>query len=46
MEFEEGFSRDVRTIGHFGTGDLELSIRSGEDLEKSKPFILQSYEGS
>lgn len=46
MEQEEGFSRDVRTIGHFGTGDLELSIRSAEDLEKAKPFILQSYEGS
>jgi len=46
MELEEGFTRDVRTIGHFGTGDLELSIRSAEDLEKAKPFILQSYEGS
>lgn len=46
VEMEEGFTRDVRTIGHFGTGDLELSIRSVEDLEKAKQFILQSYEGS
>jgi len=46
VEMEKDFSRDVRGIGHFGTGDLELSIRSLVDLEKAKPFILQSYEGS
>lgn len=41
---EEGFTRDVRKIGHFGTGDLEITIRSDEDLEKAKPFIMKSYE--
>jgi predicted transport protein len=43
---EEGFSRDVREIGHFGTGDLELRIDSLEDLEKAKPLIVTSYEVS
>ena len=43
---ESGFSRDVREVGHFGTGDLELSIRSVEDFEKAKPLIQQSYDGS
>lgn len=46
VDLEKDFSRDVRDIGHFGTGDLELSIRSLGDLEKAKPFIVQSYEGS
>lgn len=43
---ESGFSRDVREIGHFGTGDLELTIKGMEDFEKAKPLIQQSYEGS
>lgn len=43
---KEGFSRDVSNIGHFGTGDLELTIGSYEDLDEAKPLILQSYEGS
>ncbi|MEX0719049.1 MAG: DUF5655 domain-containing protein [Candidatus Paceibacterota bacterium] len=46
MKLEEGFSRDVRKIGHFGTGDLEITIRNKEDLEKAEPLILKSYEGS
>ena len=41
---EEGFSRDVRNIGHFGTGDLEITIRSHEDLERARPFLQQSYD--
>lgn len=43
---EKGFSRDVRKIGHYGTGDLELTIKDENDFEKAKPFILQSYEAS
>lgn len=42
----EGFLRDVRQIGHFGTGDLEITIDSDEALEKAKPFLVQSYEAS
>lgn len=43
---EDGFTRDVRKIGHFGTGDLEIRISSDEDLEKAKPLFLMSYEVS
>lgn len=46
IQLEEGFSRDVRQIGHFGTGDLELTITSLDDLEKAKELILKSYEAS
>lgn len=42
----DDFARDVRNIGHFGTGDLEVKLRSDEDLEKVKPLLLNSYEGS
>lgn len=46
VELEDGFTRDVREIGHYGTGDLEISIRSASDLEKAEPLILKSYEVS
>lgn len=45
IALEEGFSRDVRKIGHWGTGSLELSIKSAADLEKAKPLIRRAYEG-
>ncbi|HUT59177.1 MAG TPA: DUF5655 domain-containing protein [Phycisphaerae bacterium] len=46
VNLEEGFSRDVRDVGHHGTGDLELTVRSLEDLEKAKPIIQRSFEES
>jgi predicted transport protein len=46
VEIEDGFTRDVRKVGHFGTGDLEVTIRSHADLERAKPLIAQSYEAS
>ena len=46
VQLEEGFSRDVRRVGHYGTGDLELTIRNFEDLERAKPLLQASYEAS
>ena len=43
IQLEEGFSRDVRTIGHHATGDLELRIKDAADLAKAQPLIRQSY---
>lgn len=43
---EAGFTRDVRGIGHYGTGDFEISIRSQEDLQKAIPLLEKSYEVS
>lgn len=40
------FSRDVTNIGHWGTGDLEVNVRSVADLDKAKALINASYEGS
>jgi len=44
VHLEEGFTRDVRNIGHFGTGDLEITIGSDDELERAKPLIVRSYE--
>ncbi|MGU3628569.1 DUF5655 domain-containing protein [Comamonas sp. C24C] len=41
---EEGFSRDVRQIGHWGTGDLELCLRNTQDLERAKPLLERAYQ--
>ncbi|WP_042357713.1 DUF5655 domain-containing protein [Bacillus rubiinfantis] len=46
IELEPGFSRDVRNIGHFGTGDLEVTISNDEDIEKAKRLINISYDVS
>ncbi|MEK6642686.1 MAG: DUF5655 domain-containing protein [Planctomycetota bacterium] len=43
---EEGFMRDVREIGHWGTGDLELWITDSASLRKAQPIIVRAYEGS
>ena len=46
IEFETGFTRDMRGIGHYGTGDVEVTISSSATLEKAKPLIQQAYEKS
>lgn len=46
IKLEEGLTRDVRKIGHFGTGDLEIRITSKDDIEKAKNLIAKSYENS
>lgn len=46
VELQPGFSRDVRSIGHFGTGDLELRITDRDGLQRAVPLIQRSYEAS
>jgi predicted transport protein len=44
VELEQGFSRDVSSIGHWGTGDLELWLRKPSDFEKAKALIERAYQ--
>ena len=44
VTLEEGFSRDVRQIGHWGVGDLELTVRTMADFQKVQPLIDRSYQ--
>jgi predicted transport protein len=37
-------ARDVSQIGHSGTGDLELSLRSSDDFDSIKHLIELSYQ--
>lgn len=46
VKLEDGFTRDVSEIGHYGTGDLEITLRSQADLRKAQDLIRQSYEAS
>ena len=37
-------ARDVRNIGHFGTGDFELTLRSMDEFERTKDLIDRSLK--
>jgi predicted transport protein len=39
-----GISRNVSNIGHYGTGDLEVTLKSRDDFEAAKPFIRMAYQ--
>ncbi|MDE6088426.1 MAG: endonuclease NucS [Oscillospiraceae bacterium] len=43
VSLEEGFSRDMRHVGHYGTGDLQLIIKNKDDFEKAKPLLERVY---
>jgi len=43
FELQKGFSRDMRNVGHFGTGDLQIIVKSVEDFEKAKEYIGKAY---
>jgi predicted transport protein len=38
-------ARDVTNIGHWGTGNLEVTISTMADLDAAKPFISGAYAG-
>jgi predicted transport protein len=40
----KGISRDVTEVGHYGTGDFEISIKGPTDFEAAKPFIQMAYD--
>jgi len=46
LKANKGFLRDMRKIGHLGTGDLEITIDSLDAFEKAIPYLIQSYEAS
>ena len=43
VTFEEGFSRDVTNIGHWGCGAVELHLQTTADFEKAKSLIDRAY---
>lgn len=46
VQLESGFTRDVSNVGHFGTGDLEITLSKAVDLDRAKSLIELSYGAS
>jgi predicted transport protein len=44
VQIEDGFTRDVREIGHWGTGQLEVWITDKASMKKAEPLIVRSFE--
>ena len=38
-------ARDVSNIGHWGTGDVEITLTSMKEFEEVKPLLAMAYEG-
>ena len=45
VDIDTKWMRDVRQIGIWGTGQLELTFQNLDDLEKAKPLIRRAYDG-
>lgn len=43
---KDGYPRDVSESGHWGTGNLKVTLRAADDWGKAKELIDQSYQAS
>lgn len=43
VDLVSGFTRDVTGLGHHGTGDLEVQLRTERDLERAPDLFRLSY---
>ena len=43
VDIVPGFTRDVTGLGHHGTGDLEVQLRTERDLERAQDLFRLSY---
>lgn len=46
VEMQEGFMRDVSSIGHFGTGDVELRVKDRNSWELVEVLSRRAYEAN
>ncbi|MFE4664505.1 DUF5655 domain-containing protein [Streptomyces sp. NPDC056716] len=46
VDLVPGFTRDVTGLGHHGTGDLEVQLRSERDLERAADLFRLAYAGA
>ena len=44
VKLHPGFTRDMRKIGHYGTGNLEITLKSHDDFERAKELLIKSYD--
>lgn len=43
IRYDKGFTRDTSKIGHYATGDVEVTIRNRADYEKAKALLDRAY---
>ncbi len=43
VDLIKGFTADYSKIGHYGTGDLQVTMKSAEDIEKAMPILEKAY---
>lgn len=46
IPLENGFSRDVRAIGHVASGNVEVEVRDRRTLDKAQPLIELAYQNN
>lgn len=46
VPMKKAYMRDVRQIGHFGTGDLEVTLKKKSDIDAVERHLLASYMNS
>lgn len=46
VEVNGAQTRDVRQVGHYGTGDLEVTIQSKKDIDATAGLLKASYDAS
>ena len=46
IDLVPGFTRDVTGLGHHGTGDLEVQLRTQRDLERAQDLFRLSYDAA
>ncbi len=44
VDLQDGWARDVSNIGHWGTGSVELTLESLDDLHRAQPLVARAYE--
>lgn len=40
---EEGFTKNMKNIGHYGTGDLQIIIKDEDDFKKAQSLLERAY---
>lgn len=43
VDLVPGFTRDVSGLGHHGTGDLEVQLRTPRDVERARELFRASF---
>ena len=43
VEFEEGFTRSVKHIGHWGAGDVEVTVAPTDDMGRAIELIKRAF---